>query len=72
MRTSIVGLTALDNPEATAAAATALADLTHGDPLAANSCVLWSEAVRVRRLREALATRPDLVEELRSPHPHVY
>lgn len=25
-----------------------------------------------RKLREALAERPDLVNELRSPHPHVY
>lgn len=25
-----------------------------------------------RRLRDALADRPDLVEELRAPHPHVY
>jgi ADP-ribosylglycohydrolase len=47
MRTSIVGLTAIDDREATAAAARAVAELTHGDPLAAESCVLWSEAVQV-------------------------
>ena len=47
MRTSIVGLTALDDRDATAAAARAVANLTHGDPLAIDPCVLWSEAVRV-------------------------
>jgi len=47
MRTSVVGLTSLDDREATAKAARAVAQLTHGDPLAAESCVLWSEAVRV-------------------------
>jgi ADP-ribosylglycohydrolase len=47
MRTSVVGLTSLDDRDATAKAARAVAELTHGDPLAAESCVLWSEAVRV-------------------------
>lgn len=47
MRTGIVGLTALGDRAATAAAARAVAELTHGDPLAGDSCVLWSEAVRV-------------------------
>ncbi len=47
MRTSVVGSSALDDRNATAAAARAVAELTHGDPLAAESCVLWSEAVRV-------------------------
>lgn len=46
MRTSVVGLSALDDRDATARAARAVAELTHGDPLAAESCVLWSEAVR--------------------------
>lgn len=47
MRTSIVGLTRIDDREATAAAACAVASLTHADPLGVESCVLWSEAVRV-------------------------
>lgn len=47
MRTSVVGLTRLDDRDATAAAARAIAELTHGDPLAGDSAVLWSEAIRV-------------------------
>ena len=47
MRTSIVGLTRLDDREATAAAAAAVASLTHADPLGVESCILWSEAVRL-------------------------
>ncbi len=47
MRTGIVGLTRLCSRDETAAAARAMAELTHPDPLAGDSCVLWSEAVRV-------------------------
>lgn len=47
MRTSVVGLTRLDDREGTAAAAAAVASLTHADPLGIESAVLWSEAVRV-------------------------
>ncbi|MDF2092575.1 ADP-ribosylglycohydrolase family protein [Knoellia sp. 3-2P3] len=47
MRTGIVGLTRPDSRERTAASARAVAALTHADPLAADSCVLWSEAVRL-------------------------
>ncbi|WP_041553890.1 ADP-ribosylglycohydrolase family protein [Cellulomonas fimi] len=47
MRTGVVGLTALHDRERTAAAARAVALLTHADDLAGDSCVLWSEAVRV-------------------------
>ncbi|HSU74750.1 MAG TPA: ADP-ribosylglycohydrolase family protein [Terrabacter sp.] len=47
MRTPIVGLSALEDREATAQAARAIARLTHADPLAADSAVLWSEAIRV-------------------------
>lgn len=47
MRTAVVGLTSLRDREATADAARAVAALTHHDPLAAESCVLWTEAVRV-------------------------
>ena len=46
MRTSVVGLTRLDDRATTAAAARAVAELTHADPVAGDSCVLWSEAVR--------------------------
>ncbi len=47
MRTSIVGLARLGDREATAAAAKAVAALTHADPLGIESCILWSEAIRV-------------------------
>ena len=47
MRTAIVGLTRLEDTGATAAAARAVAALTHADLLAGDSAVLWSEAVRV-------------------------
>ncbi|HSF97160.1 MAG TPA: ADP-ribosylglycohydrolase family protein [Ornithinibacter sp.] len=46
MRTSIVGLTRLHDRAHTAASARAVAALTHADPLALDSCVLWSDAVR--------------------------
>lgn len=46
MRTSIVGLTRLDDRIATAEAARAVARLTHPEADAVDSCVLWSEAVR--------------------------
>lgn len=46
MRNGIVGLTRLNDPEATAAAARAVAELTHADPLAAESCVLQAEVIR--------------------------
>jgi ADP-ribosylglycohydrolase len=47
MRTSIIGLSALDDRDRTAEAARRVAYLTHADPLAGDSAVLWSEAVRV-------------------------
>ena len=47
MRTAVVGLTALGDRDRTAASARAVAGLTHADPLAGDSAVLWSEAVRV-------------------------
>ncbi|HEX8972397.1 ADP-ribosylglycohydrolase family protein [Oryzihumus sp.] len=60
MRTGVVGLTRLGSREATATTARALAELTHADPLAEDSCVLWSEAVRVA----VLEGRFDLVSGL--------
>jgi ADP-ribosylglycohydrolase len=47
MRTGVVGLNRLEDRQATASAACAVAELTHADPLALDSCVLWSEAVRI-------------------------
>lgn len=47
MRTAPVTLGHLDDRVALAAAARGVARLTHADPLAGDSCVLWSEAVRV-------------------------
>lgn len=46
MRTSVVALASLDDPDQTAQAARAIAELTHADPLAGDACVIWSEAVR--------------------------
>lgn len=60
MRTGVVGLVALDDREATARAARAVAELTHTDPLAAESCVLWSEAVRVAVTEQRLDVRAGL------------
>lgn len=54
MRTSVVALASLDDPEQTAKAARAIANLTHHDDLAANSCVIWSEAIRVAVLEGRL------------------
>ncbi len=47
MRTGVVGLCTLDDRRATARIARAVAELTHADLLAGDSCVLWSEAVRL-------------------------
>ncbi len=60
MRTGVVGLVALDDRATTARAARAVAELTHTDPLAAESCVLWSEAVRVAVTEERLDVRAGL------------
>ena len=47
MRTGPVALAFLSDREACAYAARRIASLTHADPLAGDSCVLWSEAIRV-------------------------
>lgn len=60
MRTSIVGLSAITDRMATAQAARAIAELTHADPLAGDSCVLWSEAVRVAVTERRLDVRAGL------------
>ena len=63
MRTSIVGLARVHDRDATARAARAVAELTHADPLAGDSSVLWSEAIRlaVTEGRLDLAAGLDLV-----------
>jgi ADP-ribosyl-[dinitrogen reductase] hydrolase len=47
MRTGPVALGSLQDQVRTATAARLVARLTHADPLAGDSCVLWSEAIRV-------------------------
>lgn len=47
MRTAAVAWAFPDDREACAEAARTVAALTHADPLAGDSCVLWSEAIRV-------------------------
>lgn len=47
MRTAPVALAHLGSRTACAEAARAVARLTHADPLAGDSCVLWCEAIRV-------------------------
>jgi ADP-ribosyl-[dinitrogen reductase] hydrolase len=52
MRTGPVGIAALDDRQGTASAARGIAELTHGDPLAGDSCVLWCDAIRRTLLRD--------------------
>lgn len=47
MRTAPVALAHLDDRDHLAEAARLVASLTHADPLAGDSCVLWCEAIRV-------------------------
>ncbi|WP_240617099.1 ADP-ribosylglycohydrolase family protein [Nocardioides speluncae] len=47
MRTAPVALAHLDDRDKCARAARLVARLTHADPLAGDSCVLWSEAIRL-------------------------
>lgn len=60
MRTAVVGLTALDDRDHTAAAARTVAELTHADPLAGDSAVLWSEAIRIAVMEKRLDVRGGL------------
>jgi ADP-ribosyl-[dinitrogen reductase] hydrolase len=62
-----VALTALDDRHHTARAARAVCELTHADPMAGDSCVLWCEAIRVAVLeaRLDLAGGLDLIPEER-------
>ena len=47
MRTGPVALAHLHDPVACATAARAIAQLTHADKLAVESCIIWSEAIRI-------------------------
>ncbi|WP_183093206.1 ADP-ribosylglycohydrolase family protein [Nocardioides stalactiti] len=47
MRTAPVALAHLDDRDELARAARLVAELTHADPLAGDSCVLWCEAIRI-------------------------
>lgn len=47
MRTAVVALAHLDDRERLARAVRLVAELTHADALAGDSCVLWCEAIRV-------------------------
>ncbi len=67
MRTAAVALAHLDDREKLARAARLVAGLTHADPLAGDSCVLWCEAIRVAVLegRIDVIGGLDLVPEAR-------
>ncbi len=60
MRTAPVALAHLHDRDALAQAARLVAALTHADPLAGDSCVLWCEAIRVAVLEERLDVRAGL------------
>ena len=66
MRTAPVALAHLGDDAAIAAAARAVAELTHADPLAGDSCVLWCVAIdravrqgRLDGIHDALALLPE-------------
>lgn len=54
MRTAPVALVCPEDRERTATAAREIAMLTHADPLAVDSCVLWTEAIRVAVLESRI------------------
>lgn len=65
MRTAPLALAHLDDPHQLAETARLYSLLTHGDPLAAQACVLWCEAVRravVHGTYEGLHAGLDLLE----------
>ena len=66
MRTAPVALAHLGNDDAIAGAARAVAELTHADPLAGDSCVLWCVAIdraigedRLDGVRDGLVSLPE-------------
>ncbi|GAB93037.1 ADP-ribosylglycohydrolase family protein [Gordonia rhizosphera] len=60
MRTAPVTLAHLDDRDRLAEAARSVASLTHADPLAGDSCVLWCEAIRVAVLDGRIDIRAGL------------
>lgn len=68
MRTAPVALAHLGDRHLLAQAARLVAGLTHADPLAVDSCVLWCEAIRVALTEERLDVRAglDLLADTRS------
>ena len=60
MRTAPVALAHLDDRAILARAARLVARLTHADPLAGDSCVLWCEAIRVAVLEGRIDVRSGL------------
>lgn len=67
MRTASVGISRLNDRVQTASAARAVAELTHADPLAGDSCVIWCELIRAAVLGHPLdaALTLDLIPEER-------
>lgn len=67
MRTAPVALAHLDDRNTLADAARSVAGLTHADPLAGDSCVVWCEAIRVAVLegRFDVAAGLDLLPAVR-------
>jgi ADP-ribosyl-[dinitrogen reductase] hydrolase len=67
MRTACVALRYLGNRTQAALASRRVASLTHADPLAGDTCVLWSEAIRVAVLegRIDVPSGVDLLPESR-------
>ncbi len=53
MRTAPVALAHLDHPERMVAAAMAVGDLTHADPVSSQACAVWCLAIRAAILRSA-------------------
>ncbi|GAB3811769.1 hypothetical protein GCM10028820_03560 [Tessaracoccus terricola] len=73
MRTGVVGLVALADPVTTARAAERFAALTHADPRCVDSCIIWSEAVRLAVVEGRLDVRaglPLLAEDRRAEWEH--
>jgi len=60
MRTGPVALAHLDDRDTLAEAARRVAQLTHAEPLAGDSCVLWCEAIRVAVLEAEIDVRRGL------------
>lgn len=64
MRTGVVALAYLDDPDALVEAAMAVSALTHHDPLAGEACALWCLMIRHAVLNGELPTVGDVLEHL--------